>query len=961
MLLPESLLTGENAAFVEQIYLKWLHDPASVDPEFAAAFSDAGFDRRTTDFVKPEPVRSSIFAAGSARGRGADLLAAAERQAKVVQLINAWRVRGHMKASIDPLNRRPERPHPELTLEYYGLSSDDLDKSVPTRPLRGMPPVAPLRDILTRLRMVYAAGIGSEFMNIDDQEQKLWVQRRLEGLPDRPVLNRQAELRFLRKLSDAENFERMLHTRFPGTKRFGLEGGETLIPLLDMLKSEAASLGIKEIVLGMAHRGRLNVLANVLEKPAGIIIREFEGVHGATQGSGDVKYHLGYSSNTVTSGGESLHLSLTPNPSHLEAVDPVVQGRVRAKQDRVGDVARELAMPVLIHGDTAFSGQGIVSETFQLSELAGYRTGGTVHVIVNNQIGFTTPPLESRSTPYCTDIARMMAIPIFHVNGEDPSAVAAVVQMAVAWRQKFKRDVVIDMYCYRLHGHNEGDEPSFTQPLMYDAIRSRPSPREVYEAHLLALGHVNATDIHRIHQDSKKALEAQVEGASRGDAILAPAIAEKSEDPDLDFYLSDDNSAVNPVSRPKTEATAKDLWARYLHGDIRDESDTRFDPEALVDLLRTANTIPDGFTAHSKVKRLVKQRMAVVTGARTFDWSMAEQAAFATLVAERYRVRLSGQDSGRGTFSQRHAVWTDIATGDEFYSLQHLHPDQGEFNAIDSSLSELAVLGFEVGYSMDTPDGLILWEAQFGDFANGAQIIIDQFVAASEQKWHRMSGITLLLPHGFEGQGPEHSSARLERFLVMCAQANMQVAYPSTPASYYHLLRRQALRFVRKPLVIMTPKSLLRHPECRSKLSEIADGRFQPVIDEIDGIDADRVRRVVLCSGKVYYDLVTQRRKTGIEDVALVRIELLYPYPQSLIDQVLGGYPDDAEIVWCQEEPRNMGAWPVLAHWMWEHLSQRFPRYVGRTPAASPATGVHSRHVEEQKALVSEALTLESP
>jgi len=933
-------------------------DPSTVHVDFAHAFEQMELPREEIS-APTAAVRRSIFAAGSARGHDADLLHAAERQASVVQLINAWRVRGHMRASIDPLNNRPERAHPELTLEHYGLCADDLDQVVPTRPLFHMPSVAPLRDILARLRMAYAAGIGSEFMNIDQQEQKLWVQEQLEAVPDRAILHRGAELHFLRKLSDAENFERMLHTRFPGTKRFGLEGGETLIPLLDMLNTVAANHGIKEIVYGMAHRGRLNVLANILEKPAGLIIREFEGVHGATQGSGDVKYHLGYSSDMRTSVGSKVHLSLTPNPSHLEAVDPVVQGRVRAKQDRAGDSDRVVVMPVLIHGDTAFSGQGIVSETFQLSELSGYTTGGTVHVIVNNQIGFTTRPEASRSTPYCTDIARMMAIPIFHVNGEDPEAVASVVKIAVAWRQRFKRDVVIDMYCYRLHGHNEGDEPSFTQPLMYESIRSRPTPREVYEAHLLALGHVHPEDIHRIHKDSRAALEAQVLDATRTDAVQAPDVTNKQVDPDLEFYFSDTPNQANPASRPSAAATAKDLWARYLHGDIRDDSATGFDPSELVNLLERANTIPDGFSAHAKVKRLVKQRLAVVRGARPFDWAMAEQAVFATLVAQRYRVRLSGQDCGRGTFSQRHAVWTDTSTGAEHYSLQHLTPDQGPFCAIDSSLSELGVLGFEVGYAMDTPDGLVLWEAQFGDFANGAQIIIDQFIVAAEQKWNRLSGITLLLPHGFEGQGPEHSSARLERFLLMCAQANMQVAHPSTPASYFHLLRRQAIRFVRKPLVVMTPKSLLRHPACTSSLSELSDGQFEPVLDEVEPLPAHQVTRVVFCSGKVYYDLLAERQRREITDIALVRLELLYPYPRTRVEQLIGRYPAGAELVWCQEEPRNMGAWPVLAHWMREHLHHRAPGYVGRPPAASPATGVHRRHVEEQRALIHDALNLE--
>ncbi len=952
-MLPDSMLSGENAVWLDQQYRSWLDDPESVDAHWADVFaqlettSEGG--RRAGDLPSFQP--RSIFAATVRSTSGVT--------SEVAMLINAYRVRGHMEADIDPLGRRERKRHPELELSWHGLSEGDLDREVPTAPLYGVPPRLPLRDVIAHCRKAYCGAIGAEFMNIMDSEQKQWVLQWLETLPNRQVLDRDAELRVLRKLCDAENFERMLHTRFPGTKRFSLEGGETLVPLLDLVVSEAGRRGVQQIVMGMAHRGRLNTLVNIFEKPAHLIVGEFQDTRAEqTQGSGDVKYHLGYSGDAYTIHGDRVHLSLTPNPSHLEAVDPVVEGRVRAKQDREDGEAMGLAMPVLIHGDAAFSGQGLVMETLNLSELEGYATGGTIHVIVNNQIGFTTPPREGRSTPYCTDIARMLAVPILHVNGEDPRAVAAAVQLAVEWRQRYHRDVVIDMYCYRLHGHNEGDEPSFTQPAMYKAIRARSTPRQNYADFLTRNGYLTENDVNSVFEASKAAMWEDAEEA--GEVVRAPteerALELKERDPDLRRYDEIDTTVATRMARPEPDANLKGRWLEHVGGDIREETDTGVSRERLVELMQGLQEIPEGFEPHNKIKRLLRQRLEVAAGTRPVDWAMGEVAAFATLLDEGHSVRLSGQDSGRGTFSHRHAVLTDAETGSEIFPLASL----GSFSVIDSSLSEAAVLGFEFGYSLDTPDGLVLWEAQFGDFVNGAQIIIDQFITAAEQKWGRLSALTMLLPHGYEGQGPEHSSARLERFLLACGDDNIQVANMTTPANLFHALRRQVKRKARKPLVVMTPKSLLRHAEAVSTLDDLADGAFQSVIPEIDdSVEASGVERVVFCSGKVYFELLAARRQRLEDSIALVRVELLHPWPADGLDAVIAQYPDSAELVWCQEEPRNMGAWPVILHWWMEHVPlSRLPRYVGRPAAASPATGSHKKHVAEQARLIAEALTL---
>lgn len=930
------MLAGENAAYLDAKYRAWLEDPTSVSSDWAQLFE--GLEAPTNGGALPGSGPSftprSIFAARASASTEA--VSADGIEAKVAQLINAYRVRGHMESDIDPLERRERKRHPELSLGWYGLTEADLDRVVPTAPLYGVPERMTLRQVVAHCRKVYSGSIAAEFMNVMDAEQKQWLLEWLETLPNRLVLSREEELRVLRKLTDAENFEQMLHTRFPGTKRFSIEGGETLVPLLDLVVMEAGRQGVEEIVFGTSHRGRLNVLVNILEKPARKIVSEFQDSWGETQGSGDVKYHLGYAADTTTLHGDNVHLSLTPNPSHLEAVDPVVQGRVRAKQERRNDREANKVMAVCTHGDAAFSGQGLVMETLNLSELKGYRTGGTIHVIVNNQIGFTTPPNEGRSTPYCTDIARMLAVPILHVNGEDPRAVAAAVKLAVAWRQRFHRDVIIDMYCYRLHGHNEGDEPSFTQPTMYNAIRGRKTPRQNYADTLVRIGFLEESDVQAVFEESKAAI---AKAASETDeAKIGPGTGLRTYDEDHVLHA---------------------LWKDHIGGELREDANTGTDRKALGELLDRLQVFPDGFTPHRKITRLFAQRQAVARGERPVDWAMAEQAAFGTLLAAGHPVRLSGQDSGRGTFSHRHAVVTDSKNGDEYFPLAHLG---ARFHAIDSSLSEAGVLGFEYGYSFETPEGLVLWEAQFGDFVNGAQIIIDQFVTAGEQKWGALSGLVMLLPHGYEGQGPEHSSARPERFLLACGEDNIQVGNFTTPANLFHGLRRQVLRKARKPLVLMTPKSLLRHAEATSTLEDLAEGSFQHVYGETDASVKDgKVRRVVLCTGKIYYELRAQRRERDIHDIAIVRVEMLHPWPADQIAAQLDRYPG-AEIVWCQEEPRNMGVWPVVPHFWSEALPDRpMPRYVGRVAAASPATGSHKVHVEQQRALVDESLTLDTP
>lgn len=913
---PETLFSGDNASTLEALYLQYRADPTSVDAATRALFADFNGSIPAT----PRAEARSIFnPRGSSTPSESRDLAAADRQAKVARLINAYRVQGHFLADIDPLDLSALGAHPELDPAYYGLTAADMEAIVSTSPMYGLPPYAKARDILARLRAIYCNNIGVEYMNLRDNDQKHWVQEQFERRVDAAPMPRTTQLRMLEMLTRADGFEKFLGVKFQGYKRFSLEGGESLIPLLDLVLTESADAGVAEVVVGMAHRGRLNVLLNVLRKPPAQMLAEFSG-HVAVDldaGSGDVKYHLGYSSDAVTANGKRLHLSLCFNPSHLEVVSPVCEGRVRAKQDRAGDKARERALPLLIHGDAAFAGQGVVAEVLNLSDLHGYRTGGTVHIVINNQIGFTTSPTEGRSTPYSTDVARMLGVPIFHVNGEDPEAVAHVVRIAVDWRQRFHRDVVIDMYCFRRHGHNETDEPAFTQPLMYRKIGEHPGVREIYLRSLISRGIVTRPEA--------EAMEASFRA-------------------ELDDALG--HVSTNGKAAP---SALQGLWANY-HGSTPDEADTTVPKSALSGLLRQLNVVPKGFNVHPKLLRLFKLREEQADGKKPLDWAAAEQLAYASLATGGHRVRLSGQDAGRGTFSHRHAQLMDQQTGECWVPLAHLRDGQAPFDVVNSLLSEAAVLGFEYGYSLDYPDALVLWEAQFGDFANGAQVIIDNFLVSGEAKWNRLSGLTLLLPHGYEGQGPEHSSARIERFLQMAAEGNLQCANCTTPAQFFHLLRRQVVRRVRDPLIVFTPKSLLRHPECVSQLTDLSTGRFEEVIGDGDGAS-----RVVFCSGKVYYDLLAARAKrgAGAPRVAVVRVEQTYPFPLERIRAELARHPG-AAAVWCQEEPANMGAWPFVALQLMEAGIPM--KYAGRKARASPATGYPSRHEAEQKGLVEEAL-----
>lgn len=951
----DSLLVGENAAFIDEKYQQWLRDPDAVNSEWADVFKEWEHNGREghTGSV-PAFQYVSIF---KGRSRAARDPVAEQKQSQVAQLMNAYRVWGHKKAHIDPLGQWQQKQHPELTLEFWGLSQEDLELEFPTASLGGLPDHASLRVILKHLQLAYSGVIGTEFMNIDSVEQKQWVQQRLEQLPSQEVLDRNEELRVLRKMSDAENFERLLHQRFPGTKRFSLEGGETLVPLMDVMVEHASKLGVREVVIGMAHRGRLNVLANVMQKPVENIFAEFQDMAlDVVQGSGDVKYHLGYSSDAITSDGNVMHLSLTPNPSHLEAVNPVVEGRVRAKQDLDETGPRQATMAVLIHGDAAFAGQGVVAETLQLSELPAYRTEGTIHIIVNNQIGFTTGADEGRSTPYATGMARMLGVPIFHVNGESPRSVAAAMKIAVEWRHRFKRDVVIDMYCYRKYGHNEGDEPAFTQPKLYKLIRRRPTPREEYGKMLVEIGYMTQGEVEKISVESRRAMEDALDGNTSPAEIpnTVTSIDGKGQDPDAALYGTKGDNGT-PTQRVDVDVTSpmKGRWKRYV-GDIRDEVDTTLEHDELQELIRTVNQLPESFKPHAKIQRILKQRLDVADGNRGVDWAVAEQAAYASLVAAGHDVRISGQDAGRGTFSHRHAILVSPETGERYIPHQHIAENQGSFEIWNSFLSEAAVLGFEYGYSLDRPDALVIWEAQFGDFANGAQILIDQFLVSGEQKWGRRSGLVLLLPHGFESQGPEHSSARLERFLVACAQDNIQVANCTTPANFYHLIRRQVLRNTRKPLVVMSPKSLLRAPYATSTMEELATGHFQHVI--ADPSPPKRVKRIVFCSGKVYYDLSAARKEQNVTDVSIHRLEMLYPFPHQEMAQWLEASPD-AEVVWCQEEPKNMGPWPRLLHWFQESFPGRAVRYAGRPESAAPSAGSSKVDRQQQARLVAEALS----
>ncbi len=849
------------------------------------------------------------------------------RQDRVNRLIHAYRVRGHMLARLDPL-ARPRTQAPELELDHWGLSEKDLDSLFSSTTIAGTTALT-LRSILALLKAAYCGSVGVQFMHIDDVHAKNWLINRIEDSEHHRRLNRDEKLRILTKLTDAELFEQFIHKKFLGAKRFSLEGAETLIPLLDLALDEAGAQGVREVVLGMAHRGRLNVLVNIMGKSPHEVFREFADEDPDLMiGRGDVKYHLGFSSDRGAAGGQRMHLSLCFNPSHLEFVNPVLVGRVRAKQERYGDVEHRQCLGILIHGDAAFAGQGVIQELFNMANLPGYRTGGTLHVIVNNQIGFTTAPEMGRSTQYATDVARMLQTPVFHVNGEDPEAVAQVVRTAMDYREEFQQDVIIDMYCYRRHGHNEGDEPSYTQPVLYEVIRNRKTVRESYLDRLLELGGIDREEAETIREQRTRSLEDELSKAQ-----------------DSGFQL-------------RGPATGEGLWRPYRGGPDAEmpESETGVEREKLAALLHKAAEIPSHFNIHKKLRKLFKGRQQMAAGERPLDWAAAEAAALASLVVEGAPVRFSGQDSGRGTFSHRHALLYDFGNGEMYVPLQHIAEDQAPFHVWDSPLSEIGVVGFEYGFSLDTPDGLNIWEAQFGDFSNCAQVIIDQFITSGEDKWRRLSALVLLLPHGFEGQGPEHSSARLERYLNLAAEDNIQVVNLTTPAQYFHCLRRQVVRPWRKPLVVMAPKSLLRQPKAVSSLDQLAEGRFQRVIPDSEVRPAD-VRRVLLTSGKVYYELEAARRQGERTDVAIVRLEQYYPLAENLLEEALSPYADGTPVYWVQEEPRNMGAWSFLLLRLSRRLFGRWPLHcVTRPESASPATGSAAAHKKEQAKLVAQAV-----
>ncbi|HEX7377798.1 MAG TPA: 2-oxoglutarate dehydrogenase E1 component [Pirellulales bacterium] len=926
---PSSL----NLAFVEGLYDDYLNDPESVEPDWRAYFEKirGPNGRQTNHRWHPGPSfrPASLFNPNgheTPASNGAAVMPVAEvanLQDRVDQLVRAYRVRGHMLAKINPLNL--PRPHqPELQLDFYRFTAADLDRQFSIDTMPGGD-ILSLRGIVERLRNTYCRSIGVQFMHIDDLSVRQWLEDRMEGTENRIRLTRQEQLRIWTRLTNAHIFEEFIQKKFTGAKSFSLEGAESLIPLLDLAIEKAGEQGIEEIVLGMAHRGRLNVLANIIGKSPRQIFREFEDRDPELHlGRGDVKYHLGYSSDWPTDQGQNVHLSLCFNPSHLEFVNPVAVGRMRAKQDRADDLERVRGMVLLIHGDAAFAGEGVVQETLMLSQLEGYRVGGTIHVIVNNQIGFTATPAELHSSVYATDVAKMLQIPIFHVNGENPEAVAQVVRLAMDFRREFQRDVVIDMYCYRRRGHNEGDEPSFTQPMLYKAIDDRMSVHEAYLEQLLMLGGVTLEEAEKIEAARREQLEHDLSEARRDDFAM-------------------------PGEAPTG------TWAGFHGGPEPPPIETRVDHARLTATLESISRVPQTFHPHPKLKRFLEARLEMAAGKRPLDWSAAEALALATLLSEGIRIRMSGQDTGRGTFSQRHAILHDYENGAVYVPLAHLAADQGPVEIYNSPLSETGVLGFEYGYSLDCPDGLVLWEAQFGDFCNAAQVIIDQFITSAEEKWRRLSGLVLLLPHGFEGMGPEHSHARLERFLLAAADDNLQVVNLTTPAQYFHCLRRQALRKWRKPLIVMAPKSLLRLPRCVSPLDDCAQGGFQRVMADSPPA-GQTASHVLLCSGKFYYDLLAERERLGRADVPIVRLEQLYPFPAGDLRAALAEFAAGTPVCWAQEEPENMGAWPFLRVNLGERLFGRFPfDGVTRPAAASPATGSHSSHKMEQQLLLARA------
>ena len=973
-----SFLQGHNAAYLEQLYARYANDPGAVDEAWAHYFAQMGdaetdvkkeasgpsWARRDWPPVPQDDLTSALTGDWPApppeeakgvetkiREKAVEAKVAvsddAMRQAvldsiRALMIIRAYRIRGHLVADLDPLNMRDQTAHPELDPKAYGFSEGDMDRPIFIDKVLGLD-FATMRQIIDIVKRTYCGTFALQYMHISNPEEAGWLKERIEGYGKEIAFTREGRKAILNKLVEAEGFEKFLHVKYMGTKRFGLDGGEALIPAMEQIIKRGGSLGAKEIVIGMPHRGRLSVLANVLAKPYRAIFNEFQGGSFKPEdvdGSGDVKYHLGASSDREFD-GNTVHLSLTANPSHLEAVNPVVLGKVRAKQDQLHDSDRTAVIPVLLHGDAAFAGQGVVAEGFQLSGIRGHRTGGTIHVVVNNQIGFTTAPHFSRTSPYPTDIALMVEAPIFHVNGDDPEAVVHAAKVATEFRQKFHKDVVIDMFCYRRFGHNEGDEPMFTNPLMYKRIKKHKTTLSLYTDRLVKDGLIPEGEI----EDMKAAFQA---------------------------HLNDEFEAGKDYKPNKADW----LDGRWSHldreaGDYQ-RGETAIKPETMAEVGRALTRLPDGFPLHKTVGRLLESKQAMFETGEGFDWATGEALAFGSLMTEGYPVRLAGQDATRGTFSQRHSGFINQDTEERYYPLNHIREGQAQYEVIDSMLSEYAVLGFEYGYSLAEPNALTLWEAQFGDFANGAQIMFDQFISSGESKWLRMSGLVVLLPHGFEGQGPEHSSARLERFLQMCGGDNWIVANCTTPANYFHILRRQLHRSFRKPLILMTPKSLLRHKLAVSPAEDFTTGSsFHRVLwddaekghSETELAPDDRIRRVVMCSGKVYYDLLEERDARGLDDIYLLRVEQFYPFPALSLVKELTRFKG-AEMVWCQEEPKNQGAWSFIEpniEWVLGRIGAAHPRpvYAGRATSASPATGLASQHKAQQEALVNDALTIE--
>ncbi|MEZ5648528.1 MAG: 2-oxoglutarate dehydrogenase E1 component [Alphaproteobacteria bacterium] len=953
-----SFLSAYNADFIAGLYAKWLRNPESIEGSWRSFFEELGLDASSVleemkgaswathdsaaysieteashdkgeERVEWPQARPSLLNKDYVRQTALDSI-------RALMLIRAYRIRGHLNANLDPLGLEKKQVHPELEPATYGFSPGDWDRPIFINYYLGLES-ATLREIVTACRETYCGSIGIEYMHVQEPSEKAWLQERIEGIRNRTEFTDLGKRTILKRLIQADIFETFLDKKFTGTKRFGLDGGDSLVPLIEQLFKRGAQLGVEEVVLGMAHRGRLNVLGNIMRKPYRAIFSEFRGVSANpddVQGSGDVKYHLGTSADREFD-GKTVHLSLTANPSHLEAVNTVVLGKVRAKQKQRGDTARDQVVGLLLHGDAAFIGQGIVAETFLTSQLRGYRTGGAIHVVINNQIGFTTSPAHSRSSPYCSDMAKMIDAPVFHVNGDDPEACVHTARIAIEYRQKFKKDVVIDMWCYRRHGHNETDEPSFTQPLMYKKIAQQPRVREIYAKKLEDEGTLEPGTGKAITQEFQK-------------------------------YLEEEFEASNSY-KPNKADWLEGQWAGLglAEGDER-RGETSVDMDLLREIGHAISQVPQNFNANSKIVRQLQAKRKMIQTGEGIDWSTAEALSFGTLLCESTAVRLSGEDSQRGTFSQRHAVLIDQETETNYIPLNHIRFGQAPFEVIDSPLSEFGVLGYEYGYALAEPHALVLWEAQFGDFANGAQVIIDQFIASGESKWLRMCGLVMLLPHGYEGQGPEHSSARLERYLQLCAEDNLQICNITTPANYFHVLRRQIRRNFRKPLIQMTPKSLLRHKRCVSRLIDFGPGTsFHRVLpDDAAGTAAlakdEAIRRVILCSGKVYYDLLEERENRKISDIYLLRVEQLYPFPRKSLMRELARFPN-AEIVWCQEEPQNTGAWFFIDRRIesvleeLDHKSRR-PKYIGRPEAASPATGNYKRHIAEQNALFDAAL-----